>query len=79
MQAPNGGGATVKLSKSAVSAQLGPVEQIRIGDCVYLFKYLDFAKSEVHGGRLVTFMKQTHGPDWEGLLQLLGSMGDLTG
>lgn len=73
MQAPDGGGAMVRLSKSAVCAQLGSEEQIRIGDCVYLFEYLDAAKSETHGRQLATFMKRIHGPNWEGLLQLLGS------
>ncbi len=73
MQAPDGGGTTVTLSKSAVSAQLGLEEQIRIGDCAYLFEYLHFAKSETHGQQLALFMKQTHGPNWEGLLQLLSS------
>jgi len=63
----------ITISKSAASVQLGSEEQIRIGDCVYLFEYLDFAKSETHGEQLALFMKETHGPNWEGLLQLLSS------
>jgi len=73
MQAPDGRAAMITISKSAASVQLGSEEQIRIGDCVYLFEYLDFAKSETHGEQLALFMKETHGPNWEGLLQLLSS------
>ena len=57
MQAPNGRGTTVSLPKSAVSTQLGLEEQICLGDCAYLFEYLDFARSETHTQQLALFMK----------------------
>ena len=76
--APDGRAPMVDLSKSAVNSELGPVEQIRIGDCDYLFEYLDFAKSETHKQQLTTFMKQTHGQNWEGILDLLSSSAEDT-
>ena len=78
MQAPDRGGTTVELSKSDMSVELGARENIQIGDCIYLFEYLPYAKSETHEQQLSQFMKQTYGSNWEGLLNLLPSSPEAT-
>ena len=76
MQARSEGDASLTSPTSVVPAELGVQEQIRIGDCVYLFEYLGFANCETHEQQLAEFMKQTHGQNWEGVLKLLSSTPD---
>lgn len=80
MLAPGGGSMTIALSKSTIDSQreLAREEEIRLGDCVYIFEYLDFAESEEHKRQLATFMRQLNGPNWEGIPKLLAPSSEAT-
>lgn len=73
MQASDTRSMITTLSKSDSATQLTSAEQIHIGDCIYLFDYLDSAISEAHQEQLTKFMKQTHGSGWTSLLHIINS------
>ena len=76
--ASNGGRTSVCLSRSTACAvqELAWEDEIRIGDCAYLFSYEDYATGEEHQRQLETFMKGFYGAGWESLHPLLGSSPD---
>lgn len=76
--ASDGSRTSVSLSRSSACAvqELAWEDEIRIGDCAYLFTYEDHATGEEHQHQLEKFMKECHGVGWEGLQRLLGPSPD---
>jgi len=76
--ASDGSRTSVSLSRSSACAvqELAWEDEIRIGDCAYLFTYEDHATGEEHHHQLEKFMKKCHGVGWEGLQGLLGPSPD---
>ena len=70
---PISGGTTLTLSRSAdsVEVELAFQNEIRIGGCVHLFQYDETAENQKHQAQLEAFMREKHGPNWEGLSNLL--------
>ena len=73
VHASNGTGTSTTLCRTSCPAQLAREDEIRIGECVYLFEYDEDADRKEHEQQLASFMKKVHGPTWEGLLKILGS------
>ncbi len=69
----NGSGTSTTLSRTSYPAQLAREDEIRIGECVYLFEYDEDAEGKEHEQKMASFMKKAHGDTWEGLLKILGS------
>ena len=63
----------VPLSQSAGSSQkqLAWEDEIRVGNCVYVFKHDDVAETDEHQKQLEVYMKKIHGPNWESSSPLL--------